>query len=211
MTAGALREGKMLRIAALGLIVALGPVAGHAEPVAGPRTPQRVHEVKPGDTLTALAKKYGVTVAVIVKANRLASADDRLKIGQRLVIPPPDTATIARRGSPSQPSGAPRVATPAGAGPPPRLALGVPDFDGDAPLFLWPADGPVISTFGHRRSGWHGGIDIKALPGTPVIPIEYTPLHRRYSAGKHPHLTVKTTDLVTARPPAAGKARRSSE
>jgi len=168
MTAGALREGKMLRIAALGLIVALGPVAGHAEPVAGPRTPQRVHEVKPGDTLTALAKKYGVTVAVIVKANRLASADDRLKIGQRLVIPPPDTATIARRGSPSQPSGAPRVATPAGAGPPPRLALGVPDFDGEAPLFLWPADGPVISTFGHRRSGWHGGIDIKALPGTPV-------------------------------------------
>jgi len=26
----------------------------------------------------------------------------------------------------------------------------------------------VISTFGQRRSGWHGGIDIKAPLGTPV-------------------------------------------
>ena len=34
--------------------------------------------------------------------------------------------------------------------------------------FAWPVEGPVISTFGQRRSGWHGGIDIKAPPGTPV-------------------------------------------
>ena len=44
----------------------------------------------------------------------------------------------------------------------------VPDFDTGLLQLGWPAEGPVISTFGHRRSGWHGGIDIKAPLGTPV-------------------------------------------
>ena len=49
-----------------------------------------------------------------------------------------------------------------------RLALAVPDFDAGTLQLVWPAEGPVISAFGHRRSGWHGGIDIKAPLGTPV-------------------------------------------
>src|SRR5437868_26609 len=60
------------------------------------------------------------------------------------------------------------AAAPPGAGPPPRLAMVVPDFDTGLLQLAWPAEGPVISTFGHRRSGWHGGIDIKAPLGTPV-------------------------------------------
>ena len=44
----------------------------------------------------------------------------------------------------------------------------VPDFDTGLLPLGWPAEGPVISTFGHRRSGWHGGINIKATLGTPV-------------------------------------------
>ena len=167
MTASAVCQGKRLGIATLGLIVALGPAVGHAEPVASPRTAQRVYEVKPGDTLTALAKKFGVTVATLVKANRLPGSDARLKVGQRLVIPVADTALAARRGNAPQ-AGAPARAAAPPAQPPPRLALAVPDFDGEALPFAWPAEGPVISTFGQRRSGWHGGIDIKAPLGTPV-------------------------------------------
>jgi murein DD-endopeptidase MepM/ murein hydrolase activator NlpD len=151
--AGALREGAVLGLATLGLMVVLGPVVAHAEP----RVPQRTHEVKPGDTLHTLAKKYGTTVAAIVKANNLPGPD-AIKAGQRLIIPTADTA-VARRGGPPRSSPAVR---------PTRLVLAVPDFDSTVVPFAWPVEGPVISTFGQRRSGWHGGIDIKAPLGTPV-------------------------------------------
>lgn len=169
MTAIRILGGRRLGIAALGVLVALGPVASSAEPVAGPRTPQRVYEVKPGDTLTSLAKRYGVTVAAIVKASRLPGVDAPIKVGQRLVIPGSDSVAAAHRTAAHPGSSAPTraVGSPA-AQPPPRLALALPDFDSDVLPLGWPAEGPVISTFGHRRSGWHGGIDIKAPLGTPV-------------------------------------------
>ena len=43
--AAALREGRVLGLATLGLIVALGPAAAHADPPTGPRTLQRAYEV----------------------------------------------------------------------------------------------------------------------------------------------------------------------
>jgi len=171
VTATAVLGRQRLGAAALGLIVALAPVVIGAEPAAGPRVAPRVYEVKPGDTLFSLAKHYGVSVAAIVKANKLSGVDASIKVGQRLVIPASDTAApSAHRSSvahPSVASAAHPAAAPASQ-PPPRLALAVPDFAGDAPPLGWPAEGPVVSTFGHRRSGWHGGIDIKAPLGTPV-------------------------------------------
>lgn len=168
---GALRLDRMhLGAATLGLLVAFGPALSHAEPAAGPRAALRVYEVKAGDTLTSLAKTFGVTVAVIVKANKLPSNDARLKVGQHLTIPMSDVRVAsARRGTTVSPPGTPTsAATPAAAQPPARLALALPDFDPGSLQLGWPAEGPVISTFGHRRSGWHGGIDIKAPLGTPV-------------------------------------------
>lgn len=44
------------------------------------------HLVRPGETLSALARRYGVTVAAIMEANGLRSASD-LKAGARLLIP----------------------------------------------------------------------------------------------------------------------------
>jgi len=165
--AGAMRESRMLGLATLGLIAALGPAA-HAEPVTGPRTPPRVHEVQPGETLTALAKRYGVSIAALVKANRLPGSDGLLKVGRRLVIPSDTAAAAARRGATPPVSVATRSPAPATARAPARLVLAVPDFDGVAPAFVWPIEGPVISTFGLRKSGWHGGVDIKAPVGTLV-------------------------------------------
>jgi murein DD-endopeptidase MepM/ murein hydrolase activator NlpD len=159
--AGAVREGAVLGVATLGLMVALGSVAAHAEP----RVPQRTHEVKPGDTLHALAKKHGTTVAAIVTANNLPGPD-RIKVGQRLIIPSGDTAVATGGSVPwSSPAVRPAVGS---ARAPTRLVLAVPDFDSAIVAFTWPVEGPVISTFGQRRSGWHGGIDIKAPLGTPV-------------------------------------------
>ena len=159
-------------IAVLGVIVALGPALAAAEPAAGPRAPQRVYEVKPGDTLSSVAKRYGVSVATLVKLNKLPSASAPIKVGQHLVIPGanPAPAAVQRASVTHQgPAAAPvRTAVAPASSPPPRLALAVPDFDGDTLPIGWPAEGPVVSTFGHRRSGWHGGIDIKAPLGTPV-------------------------------------------
>lgn len=46
----------------------------------------RTHTVKPGDTLYALAIRYGTTVAAIVSANNLANPNN-ISVGQVLVIP----------------------------------------------------------------------------------------------------------------------------
>lgn len=160
-------------LAAIGLAVLASPTLAPAGARAAEAAPAvRVHQIQRGDTLGALARRYGVTVAAIVAANRLAGPGVILKLGQRLVIParaeaaPRDGArTLA--GGPARLALA-RLAPPAPPRAPLNLVLAVPDFD-DTPLaFLWPADGPVTSTFGRRRSGWHRGIDIKAEPGTPV-------------------------------------------
>jgi murein DD-endopeptidase MepM/ murein hydrolase activator NlpD len=163
------RRGRRLGAATLGLIVVVGAAMAYAEPAAGPRTPQHVYEVKAGDTPTSLAKKFGITVSAIVKSNRLPGADAQLKVGQRLIIPVSETAaaTAHRSTTPVQHSASARIAVSTSQAPV-RLALTVPDFDTGTLQLAWPAEGPVISAFGHRRSGWHGGIDIKAPLGTPV-------------------------------------------
>ena len=45
------------------------------------------YEVRPGDTLLGIARRFGVTTDAIVKANSIPNAD-RLTIGQVLLIPP---------------------------------------------------------------------------------------------------------------------------
>jgi murein DD-endopeptidase MepM/ murein hydrolase activator NlpD len=164
------------RVAALGLVVLASPALapGAARAAEAAPLPGRVHDIRHGDTLGAIARRYGVTVAAVVAANRLASPGVLLRLGQRLVIPPPVAAVEAPR-EPARAgvahAGALASARPAplpGSRAPVNLVLAVPDF-ADAPLaFAWPADGPVTSAFGRRRTGWHRGIDIKAERGTPV-------------------------------------------
>ena len=51
-----------------------------------------VHVVQAGDTLSAIATRYGTTTAALVAANRLTNPD-HLAIGQRLLIPEGENAT----------------------------------------------------------------------------------------------------------------------
>lgn len=66
------------------------PVAPDSDQVVPSRGPQAVipiaHMVAPGDTLTSIAKKYGVTVDSIKRANNLKKRST-LKVGLRLMIP----------------------------------------------------------------------------------------------------------------------------
>jgi len=127
---------------------------------------ERVHEVRKGDTLGAIAIQYGVPVAVIISANRLPGPNTVLRVGRRLVIP---TMTVAGSPPPRPTPAALRPRTPAAPVFPASLVLAIPDFDVVALPFAWPVDGHVTSIFGRRRSGWHRGIDIKAEPGAPVL------------------------------------------
>jgi murein DD-endopeptidase MepM/ murein hydrolase activator NlpD len=147
--------------AALAVLLLGTAVIAPADPAA-----DRVHTVVKGDTLGALARRYGVPVRALVAANRLPDDRVRLRLGQRLVIPAAGTAP-ARLAAPRTTLGTgPRARGPRA---PVDLVLAVPDFADELGVFLWPADGTVTSPFGRRRSGWHRGIDIRADPGEPVL------------------------------------------
>jgi murein DD-endopeptidase MepM/ murein hydrolase activator NlpD len=177
-------------VASVCLLLAAG--ATGAEPrVPAPTGVARTHVVARGDTLGAIATRYGVSVTALVTANRLANDRVVLRLGQRLIVPAPasprpSAPSTARRPEPAgersaalapSPKGGKRVAAVprerAPARPPARgprgLELAVPDFVEASPEFVWPVEGPISSTFGRRRSGWHRGIDIKAAQGAVVF------------------------------------------
>jgi murein DD-endopeptidase MepM/ murein hydrolase activator NlpD len=77
-------------------------------------TASKVYEVKPGDTLAALALRNGTSVSEIIKANNLVNPND-LKISQKLNIPVAEanvSPTAAPTVTPSNQSFASNVAVP---------------------------------------------------------------------------------------------------
>ncbi len=136
---------------ALGIVAVTVPTLAHPHP-----KPTHVYEVKQGDTLRGIAKRFGVSLKALIDVNGLQQPD-LLRLGQRLVIP---------GGSVGPAPGGPAKAAPRA---PANLVLAAPDLDGPAPVFRWPLEGPISSPFGRRRNGWHAGIDIKAEMGTPVF------------------------------------------
>src|SRR5512133_3677300 len=59
---------------------------------------QRIHTVVDGQTLGAIARRYGITVDELRAANQLPSGS-RLKIGQRLLVPSPGEVARTKRAS----------------------------------------------------------------------------------------------------------------
>ena len=143
---------------------------------APPTTPKRAvctHTVRSGESISRIAVRYRVTRTTLISANQLVNPH-ALRAGQRLTVPgcqPPIPIPPVVGESPgTQPDadgilikrvGPRRILT--------SLVLGEPDFRGDRIALVWPAAGPVISTFGQRSRGWHAGIDIKAEMGTEIF------------------------------------------
>lgn len=142
---------------ALGVVAVAMPTAVHSEPKPAAESSETIYEVKDGDTLDAIAKRFRVRVRALIEANQLREPD-LLRPGQRLVIPTGDQGLAV---------GPPRAARSAGA--PRHFVLEAPDPNGHVPVLHWPLEGPISSPFGRRRSGWHAGIDIKADLGTPIV------------------------------------------
>jgi len=79
------RLGFWLPLALLALALA-GSIVFTPRATAAQQCTDVVHVVAQGDTVAAIAGRYGVTVTAIVRANNLADAN-RIEVGQHLVIP----------------------------------------------------------------------------------------------------------------------------
>ena len=152
---------------ALGLVVVSASAAPPAKPTTAPAP--RVHQVTRGESLSSVARRYGVTVAALAAANRLPNDRVPLKVGQRLVIPAAGSAggvekpaaRVARKTGDASPRSA-------SARPPADFFFAVPDFADALTAFAWPKEGAITSSFGRRRLGWHRGIDIKGERGEAI-------------------------------------------
>ncbi len=118
-----------------------------------PSTPAKTvvgthHVVRPGETLAAIGRLYGVTWQTLAQVNQLVDPH-RIEVGQTIRIP-------------AQP----------GTGGSRAVPLAVPSrFVPDRRL-QWPSDGLVSSGFGMRGGRFHGGIDISGERGTPIAAVD---------------------------------------
>ncbi|HUE46518.1 MAG TPA: peptidoglycan DD-metalloendopeptidase family protein, partial [Aestuariivirgaceae bacterium] len=150
------------------------------------------HVVRPGETLFAVGRSYGLNPFTIAEHNQLREPYD-LRVGQSLRIPS-SGAVASRRNDPPASSGQPmtldqqmaerqdaqrqdtnvqfdqQARAPEAIATPP-LSQGTPDQrDGaTAATFRWPVKGRVISTFGEKPTGMRNeGINIAVPEGTSV-------------------------------------------
>ena len=153
-----------------------------------------VIEIRPGDTLTAIARRTGTTIADLIAANDIASPD-RIYAGQTLALPggaetaeTVETAVASPPPKPrAKPSGTPargksraasRVGPKPAASPSPpkarpvsqRLAKRIPPPPPRAGgRFAWPVTGRVVSGYGAKGKGLRNdGINIAAKRGATV-------------------------------------------
>lgn len=125
------------------------------------KTPPLSHVVRPGETLRGIALRYNRSARAVAAANPQINPD-RLRVGQRLAIPPSE----APRGQ-ITPSARrkPAMTLPAAA-----IAAG-----DELPVLMWPLKGRISSGYGMRRHPilrsrlFHQGIDIAAPQGELIV------------------------------------------
>lgn len=103
------------------IVIPAPATGGAATPASAPTAPsaggERIYIVKSGDTLTKIAKLHGTTVKALRAANKLRT--DRIRVGDKLVIPGGASAPAAPEPAPAPaPSPAPPVYTPPVTAPP---------------------------------------------------------------------------------------------
>ncbi|MGF1594959.1 MAG: peptidoglycan DD-metalloendopeptidase family protein [Kiloniellaceae bacterium] len=152
----------------------------------------QVHEVAAGDTVFNIAQRYDVDRSELVRMNRL-EPPYTIPLGQKLLLPTPGSAVQAgpppgaiasaprEAAIPPEPQAAPApVPAPTASAVPQqakpraavRAALANPPARAGS-SFLWPVQGPVLSSFGTKTGGERNdGINIAAPRGTPVRAAE---------------------------------------
>ncbi|MCS7239684.1 MAG: M23 family metallopeptidase [Candidatus Bipolaricaulota bacterium] len=151
------------------------------------QTQATVYEVRAGDTLSAIATRYGVPLSWLAISNNLTSTT--IYPGQRLLIPKDGVLHTVKSGetlsSIAKAYGVAedviRTANGVADEPKPGTRLYIPNpntLPGSSSStgyrFIWPVRGTISSTFGPRIHpiygvpSFHTGIDIAVPEGTPV-------------------------------------------
>jgi murein DD-endopeptidase MepM/ murein hydrolase activator NlpD len=149
----------------------------------------QVHEVAAGDTIFNIAQRYDIDRSELVRMNRL-EPPYTIPLGQKLLLPIPGSAVQAAPPSeiaavprdaamPTETQAAPApetiaAAVPQQARPPAAVRAALANLPARAgSSFLWPVQGPVLSSFGGKTGGERNdGINIAAPRGTPVRAAE---------------------------------------
>jgi len=152
-----------------------------------PTLGSQVHVVAPGETLYAIARRYGRSVTDIAAANRIPP-HTQLKLGDRLIIPRTRTAAASEpppvpepaqarpqasttKVASLEPAATARVATPAQ-----EAQIDDPDpprQSGGNLAFRWPVRGRVIAGFGTKTNGQQNdGINLAVPEGTAIRAAE---------------------------------------
>jgi murein DD-endopeptidase MepM/ murein hydrolase activator NlpD len=141
---------------------------------------EHIHVVAQGEGLMAIARRSGVSLADLARANNLQPYS-QLKVGDRLTIP--GGREVAARQAPAPKVAQPRsVAAGKVASIPPQTAhiakSEVRETEsvshkaepaGAIPSFRWPVKGRIIAGFGPRSNGTQNdGINLAVPEGTPV-------------------------------------------
>lgn len=190
-----IRPGDVLRVPLLGH-EALG---GIVELAPDPPYGFRRHTFAPGDTLSGLTSRYGITIDALVGANPDLSSLDRLPVGVELLIPPGEGLVVALEegmslmdlvaaygADPAAVARANQIRSPLDlrAG----MLIFLPEVKPTEALsrlaevrelentYIWPLQGRISSYFGRRQLGlgtasFHSGLDIAAPSGSPIIAV----------------------------------------
>ncbi|HXT54569.1 MAG TPA: LysM peptidoglycan-binding domain-containing M23 family metallopeptidase [Candidatus Eisenbacteria bacterium] len=114
------------------------------------------HVVRPGENLYRIGKAYGVAIEELARINGIK--DPKLIFsGQRLLIPGANRALPVETIAPAESA---------------ERDHGTHSLEPPDETLIWPIAGTVNSGFGPRGSGFHDGIDIAALEGTPVRAVD---------------------------------------
>ncbi|WP_231555340.1 M23 family metallopeptidase [Paracoccus sanguinis] len=141
--------------------------------------PARTHTVVAGETGWSVARKYGISIQDLARANNLPETMS-IRVGQRLAIPAGGT-TVAAADATAPGVGSPTPLPPSAAKPLPAertQPASTPAPRGDAPdlgktrtgasgsgKFAMPVNGSIVRAY---KKGSNEGIDISAPAGTPV-------------------------------------------
>jgi murein DD-endopeptidase MepM/ murein hydrolase activator NlpD len=184
--AGSIRAGQRLVIPryVTGGAEAHAPRAAAAA-TAAPAAGEGVHVVVPGEHLISIARKYGVTLSALARANNIKPYA-AISIGDRLTIPGGRRVVASREPVPQV--AAPRTVKPAesvGSLPTQTARMVTPEpkaadnsaksaeAAGGLPSFRWPVRGRVSSRFGEKVNGVsNDGINLAVPEGTPIKAAE---------------------------------------
>ena len=127
------------------------------------------HRVESSDSLEGIARKYGVSSAVIREVN---DVDESTLKRRTMVFVPRDRGGIPGKGRrASLPPVEPNAASPTpGSQPDGTAGVTRAKSCGEAgrPCLRWPVEGRVRTRFGKRGDTPHDGIDIEAAKGTRI-------------------------------------------